>query len=98
MTLYKEDVVDRAMEASFAKHRECLGSDFTMASVLCQALAFLTEPQLAAPAFQELPEEDRQKWRKAAQAEPGDEADPWRIATLAIRIREEANQDTFTNE
>jgi hypothetical protein len=98
MGLYKEDVVDRAMEASFAKHREYLGSDFTMASVLCQALDFLTEPQLAAKAFQELPEEDRKKWRKAAKAELGDEADPWRIATLAIRIREEANRANFSDE
>ena len=42
--------------------------------------------------------EGRKKWRKAAKAELGDEADPWRIATLAIRIREEANRANFSDE
>lgn len=98
MGLYKESAVDWAMEASFAKHREYLGSDFTMASVLCQALDFLTEPQLAAKTLQGLPEEERKKWAKAAKAELGDEADPWRIATLAIRIREEASRPNFSDE
>ena len=98
MSLYSQEAVDWAMNASRDKHREYLGSDFTEASVLTQALNFLTEPLHAAKTLKSLPEDERQKWVNAARSELGDDAHERQIAVYAIQLRQDANRPDFTGE